>query len=71
MMISEGKDLCPYCRMPKAFSEEEEIERTKKLIDKGNAEAFHQLAGYYAAGTDGMPQNYQKANELYLKAGEF
>ena len=56
--------------MPPASSDEEEIERTKKLIDKGNAEAFHQLAGYYAAGTNGMPQNYQKANELYLKAGE-
>jgi len=39
-------------------------------MDKGNDEAFHQLAGYYAAGTNGMPQNWIKANELYLKAGE-
>ena len=39
-------------------------------MEKGNANAFYQLAGYYANGSDGMPQDWAKANELFLKAGE-
>ena len=39
-------------------------------MEKGNARAFNQLAGYYDRGTYGMPQDWAKANELYLKAGE-
>ena len=31
--------------------------------------AFFVFAGYYAEGRMGMPQNWAKANELYLKAG--
>jgi len=37
--MSEGKDLCAFCRTPPIVSEEEEIERVNKLVDKGNAEA--------------------------------
>ena len=29
-----------------------------------------ELAGYYAQGSNGMPQDWAKANELWLKAGE-
>ena len=54
MMMSEGKDLCVFCRTPDAASGKEEIKRTKKLMDKGNAWAFHLLAGYYAAGSRGL-----------------
>ena len=70
MEISEGKDLCAFCRTPPASSGEEEIERTKNLMDKGNAEAFNYFSGYYVQGINGMPQDYQKARELWLKAGE-
>ena len=41
-----------------------------KLMEKGNAEAFYFLGGYYRSGIKGMPQNHAKANKLYLKAGE-
>jgi len=64
------EDLCPFCRTPQTSSDEENIKRTKKLMDNGNAEAFHILAGAYANGTMGIPQNWAKANELLLKAGE-
>ena len=70
MIMSEGKDLCAFCRTPRAANSEDDIKRTKKLMDKGNSEAFHQLAGLYAQGIMGIPQDYQKANELLLKAGE-
>ena len=74
-MSEEGKNkegllLCPYCRTPKACSDEEQVKRVKKLMDKGNGEAFCFLAGYYNQGKYGLPQDYQKANELLLKAGE-
>ena len=70
MEESGAKDLCAYCRTPYTNSHKEQNERLKKLMEKGNARAFNQLAGYYAQGILGMPQNWAKANELYLKAGE-
>ena len=39
-------------------------------MDKGNADAFYQLAWYYDQGTMSLPQDQAKANELWLKAGE-
>jgi len=70
MQISEGKDLCAFCRTPNAKTDEEHIKRTKKLMDKGNAEAHYMLAGCYARGMKGLPQDWAKAIELLLKAGE-
>jgi len=70
MKMSEGKDICAFCRTPDANSDEENVKRTKNLVDRGNAEAFNHLAGLYSHGIRGMPQDYQKANELWLKGGE-
>ena len=67
---SGAKGLCPFCKSPPSKSNEEEIKRVKKLMEKGNGDAFNQLAGFYAGGIDGFPQDMAKANELYLKAGE-
>jgi hypothetical protein len=73
--IKKGKkkeeiDICAFCRTLRPSSDEEYIERLAKLMDNGNAGAFYQLAGHYASGSSGMPQNRAKANELWLKAGE-
>lgn len=70
MKMSEGKDLCAFCRTPPPGSNEERANRTKKLMDNGNDEAFNILGGYYDKGIKGFSQDYQKANELYLKAGQ-
>ena len=70
MLESEGKDLCAFCRAPPPSSDEERVKQVKRLMDKGNGEGFYQLAGFYVRGLNGMPQDYQKANELNLKAGE-
>ena len=64
------KDLCAFCREPSPSSEEDEVKRMKKLVDVGNAHACYNLAGYYATGDHGTPQDVTKANELYLRAGE-
>ena len=69
-MASQGKDLCAFCRTPYSSSNEEEIKRVKKLMDKGNGEAFYALGGCYNDGDLDLSQDYQKANELFLKAGE-
>ena len=62
--------LCAFCRTPGAKSEEEDISRLMKLMEKGNGGAFYNLAGCYDQGRMGMPQNWATANELLLKAGE-
>ena len=70
MKMSEGKDLCAFCRMPPASSNDDCILRVKKLMDKGNGDGFYQLGWYYSEGSKGLTQDYQKAGELFLKAGE-
>ena len=70
MKMSEGKDLCAFCRTPPAISQKEDIKRIKKLMKKGNGDAFNFLAFLYAHGRKGLSRDYQKSNELYLKAGE-
>ena len=62
--------MCAFCRTTSTSSMNEEITRIKKLMEKGNAWAFFELAGYYDSGSNGMPQNRVKTNELWLKAGE-
>ena len=68
-LMNGGKDLCAFCREPKPTFEEV-VQRTKRLIEANNADAFHQLAYYYHDGDYGMPQDMTKANELWLRAGE-
>jgi len=67
---SEGKDLCAFCRTPPVSSKEETVKRLEKLMDKDNGEAINALGSLYRSGDYGLAQDYQKANELYLKAGE-
>ena len=62
--------LCAFCREPAPRSDEEIITQTKKLIEVGNAQALFNLAGCYADGDMGLPQDMTKANELYLRGGE-
>ena len=67
---SGAKRLCAYCRTPHAKSNEEEVKRVMKLMEKGNPSAYDNLAGHYLHGSCGLPQDEAKANELFLKAGE-
>jgi len=69
----EGMDVCVFCRAPPPSSYEEGPKRLKKLMDKGNANSFFTLGMAYSNGGSNyvlVAKNYQKANELYLKAGE-
>jgi hypothetical protein len=66
----KGGDLCAFCRTLNPESNEKEVERTRKQMEKGNAYAFAYFAGFYADGTHSVPQDLAKANELDLEAGE-
>ena len=64
--ISEKK--CPFCRTP-TQSIEEYNKRLLKRVELGDAEAIRTLGCYYDKGRYGFPQDYEKALELFVRAG--
>ena len=72
MRETGGKNmkLCPFCKTPPPKSDEDNVKRTKKLMENGNALSFYVIGGFYRYGIYGLPRDMAKANELYLKAGE-
>jgi len=65
-----GVGLCPFCRIPTPSSGEETVERTKRRIAVGDAEAIFTLGFYYDEGEQGLPQDFAKALDLYHQAAE-
>ena len=63
-------DLCAFCRVPPASSDEDETERIRKMAESGNAIAIYNIGSYYKEGLYGFPLDLIKANEFFLKAGE-
>ena len=64
-------EKCPFCRTPKASSDEEMIERLTKRMEVGDAYAFFLMGCHYYLGRHGLPQDSAKAMELWHKAGKF
>jgi len=60
---------CPFCREP-AYEDEGMIERIKLRVAANDAEALHQLGCYYLVGSHGLPEDLNKAIELYFRAME-
>ena len=70
MMMSEGgADLCPFCRDLVPITNQKVDELLKELMNKGNADGYHQYALSHEFGKH-HPINIEKANEFYLKAGD-
>jgi len=61
---------CAFCRTPWPSSDEDIVERLMKRIEVNDAIAIFTLGCYYRDGTDGFPQDYRKALELYHRASE-
>jgi hypothetical protein len=59
-MRNNGVSLCPFCRTPPAKLEKEMIERIKKRIDAGDAEAIFSLGCCYSKGEHGLCQDRAK-----------
>lgn len=68
--VAEGSDTCPFCRESSVCSDKKMIERCKKRMAAGDAEAFNMLACDYDDGSLGLPRDSKKAVELYIRAGE-
>ena len=65
-----NKKKCPFCRTPWSGSDEEFNERLQKRVEVGDAGAIFTLGNYYRDAEDGFPQDYAKAFELFVQAGE-
>ena len=63
-------EKCPFCRTPTPSSEKEMINGYKKRMELDDPLAIHSLGSNYREGLYGFPQDYTKALELYLRAGE-
>ena len=61
---------CPFCRTPAVDSDEECNKRLQKQVELGNAWATFSLGCYYRRGDNGLPQDYDKAFELFVRAEE-
>ena len=70
MECSDEKGLCPFCRTRNHIGCNEKLDRLKKLMDNGNAYAYNIVAFSYSTEINDLPRDYNKACELYLKAGE-
>ena len=62
------KRCCPFCRMPLP-TPEEQLQRYKKRMEVGDADAFLLLGQDYKNG-QGLPLNRKKALESYYQAAK-
>ena len=61
---------CPFCRVSVPRSDEDLIERIKKRVEMDDAEAIRSFGCCYYNGEYGVPQDYEKALQLWHRAGE-
>ena len=66
-----AEKVCPYCRVSVPKSYEEMIEREKERAELNDPIAMLNLGEDYFKGTNGYPQDYVKALELWHRAAEF
>ena len=64
-----GVGLCPFCRTPTPTTEEV-VEQYKKRLKVDDAVAIYDMGGCYSEGLYGLPQDYNKALELWHKAAD-
>ena len=71
---NEGDDdkqnECAFCRVVAPNSEKELIKRMKKRVVMNDPIAIYGLGCYYRDGRYGLSQDYNKALELFYRAGE-
>ena len=68
--LTTGKSMCPFCRAIAPKTDEEIIKQIKKRAQVDDAQAIHNLACYYYQGKFDLPQDRDKALELWQRAGE-
>jgi TPR repeat protein len=67
-MPDELKYRCHQCRKPTPTTNEEQIERLREWVDKGEAWAQRMMGQWYRDGKRGLKQSYVMARMLFEKA---
>ena len=67
--IRDSVGLCPFCRTPTP-TPEGTIEQYNKRGEMKDAKAMYGLGCWYAHGSRGLPQDYNKALELWHQAAK-
>jgi len=70
LLDNDKQNECPFCRAIRPTSNEELMQRIKKRVKAGDAEAICIMARYYRDGTYGLPQDMDKALELWHRAAD-
>ena len=68
--FADNRKLCPFCRTPAHDTDRELIERINNRVKGDDINAICSLGGFYRDGIRGLPQDYEKAMELWHRAGE-
>jgi len=64
------KPWCALCRVPVKRTQKEQMKRYEERMKLMDAEAYFDLGNRYKAGDSGLPQNLNKALELWNRAAE-
>ena len=67
---NDKQNECAFCRTLAPKSIKEVVERLKKRVEAEDSFAIHSLGIHYRDGSYGLPQDYNKALELWHRAGE-
>ena len=62
--------VCAFCRTVAPKSNDEAVKRLNKFVEAGDPIAIYTVGCCYRDGTNGFPQDYTKALELYHRAGK-
>jgi len=62
--------LCPFCRTESPKSVKEAAKRNKKRVEAEDSHAIYSLGCCYDEGTNGYPQDHEKAFELWQSSGK-
>ena len=65
----DAERKCPFCRVPTP-TEQDGIKQITKRAETGDAEAITGLGYLYWRGSDGLPQDFERALELWHRAAE-
>ena len=69
-----GKEIieekCPFCRTPPPNSDEEYNELLQKRVELDDTHAIFKIGCKYRDGEFGLPQDYNKAFKLFVRAGD-
>ena len=69
VMMGDDK-LCPFCRTPAPNTDEVYKKKVMERVEVGDVHAMDQLGCWYAEGMRGLPQDRDKALDLWRRAGE-